>query len=513
MITFRTDNWRERLEAQKPKLLLVESAWHGNDDSWQYRVASYEKNMGDELKDLITWCKGESIPTVFWNKEDPVHYDRFIDSAKLFDIILTSDVRCTEQYQSEVGHKRVHALPFAAQPSIHNPVRDEPRSAEVCFAGSYYANRFEQRREDMDNILKPALDYGLEIFDRNHGLVIPGTDHFRFPDIYQNAIQGRLEYDDMIKAYRKYKVFLNVNSVKNSLTMFSRRVFELLACGTPVITTPSVGISQLLGDDLVLRAESEHETREALEALLKNESEWARISALGIRKVLNEHTYKVRFDSVLKFAGLSLDDEVPPNIVCIADPKNRDELDALTATLLEQSHAPDTLILLDTRKIKKKWIRESESRLNSQQIKVRTLIQSDFRVAIQAFDPTTVLTFISPHDLYGREYLADHLQSFIYSPTGVLGKASHFEQKEPNTPPRLLRSEEEHCLVTSVPRGSVCARKGALSPAEIEELAYGNTPSFEHASIYGGTRFNFCKLAAHQKPNTLSEEIRQGICI
>ena len=36
MVTFRTDNWKEKLEADKPELLLVESAWHGNDDSWQW---------------------------------------------------------------------------------------------------------------------------------------------------------------------------------------------------------------------------------------------------------------------------------------------------------------------------------------------------------------------------------------------------------------------------------------------------------------------------------------------
>ena len=42
-------------------------------------------------------------------------------------------------------------------------------------------------------------------------------------------------------AYRSYKIFLNVNSVMNSDTMFSRRVFEILASSTHV-STPSEGM-------------------------------------------------------------------------------------------------------------------------------------------------------------------------------------------------------------------------------------------------------------------------------
>ena len=47
-------------------------------------------------------------------------------------------------------------------------------------------------------------------------------------------------------AYRAYKIFLNVNSVHESPTMFSRRVFELLSSYTNVLSTPSVGITEIL---------------------------------------------------------------------------------------------------------------------------------------------------------------------------------------------------------------------------------------------------------------------------
>ena len=128
---------------------------------------------------------------------------------------------------------------------------------------------------------------------------------YRFPDIYQSAIKGRLDYDEMVKAYKHYKVFLNVNSVKASPTMFSRRVFELLACGTPVISTFSKGIVDLLGDDIVFITESEEDTRKHLEHLLGDDRAWLKASVRGIRKVMEKHTYDVRLQYILEKVGIT----------------------------------------------------------------------------------------------------------------------------------------------------------------------------------------------------------------
>ena len=48
----------------------------------------------------------------------------------------------------------------------------------------------------------------------------------------------------MVEAYKNYDIFLNVNSVQNSKFMFARRVFELLASRTMVISGPSLGVSE-----------------------------------------------------------------------------------------------------------------------------------------------------------------------------------------------------------------------------------------------------------------------------
>ncbi|MGC6653512.1 DUF3880 domain-containing protein, partial [Escherichia coli] len=72
------------------------------------------------------------------------------------DYIFTTDGNILEKYKSRVGHNRVYALPFAAQPAIHNPIRDKNKKLpvyEVCFAGSWYNNGHDTRRAQTEIVL------------------------------------------------------------------------------------------------------------------------------------------------------------------------------------------------------------------------------------------------------------------------------------------------------------------------------------------------------------------------
>src|SRR5690606_2893050 len=98
--------------------------------------------------------------------------------------------------------------------------------------------RHSHRQDAAAVILRPALDFDLHIFDRMANAADP---NYQWPRAFRSALRGNLPYAQMLSAYKRYKVFLNVNSVTNSPTMFARRVFELLACGTPVISSYSDG--------------------------------------------------------------------------------------------------------------------------------------------------------------------------------------------------------------------------------------------------------------------------------
>ncbi|WP_051998688.1 hypothetical protein [Listeria grandensis] len=101
LITFSPENWRRILEQERPDMLLVESAWHGNSKSWEYKIGKYSNERRSEIKGLLKWCQKNGIPTIFWNKEDPIHFEKFIDTAKLFDYIYTTDANMIPEYKKE----------------------------------------------------------------------------------------------------------------------------------------------------------------------------------------------------------------------------------------------------------------------------------------------------------------------------------------------------------------------------------------------------------------------------
>ena len=329
----RPDNWYALAETYPPDFVFVESAWKGNGGSWQYRVGSYSVKPGTELAHMTAWARQRRIPSIFWNKEDPVHHRKFVEAAGLTDYIFTTDANMVDSYRRATGNQNVYALPFAAQPRLHKPAALEGRIPKACFAGSWYGDRHEERGEAMKWLLRAALTHGLDIFDRNYG-----TGKFPFPEQYQASIRGSLPYLQLCEEYRRYRVFLNVNSVTDSPTMFSRRVFELLASGTPVVSTYACGIEEMFGNDIVWFVRDAEEADEALRTLLEDDTEWRRRSLAGIRAVFAEHTYAHRLNQIFDMIGVDEQVETTPSILLLARARSAYEIEPLANIAAYQSY-------------------------------------------------------------------------------------------------------------------------------------------------------------------------------
>ena len=304
----RPDNWYALMEKFPPEFVFIESAWKGNQGCWQYRVAEYAFNPGTEIPNIQSVCEQKSIPTIFWNKEDPVHHEKFIRTAGKVDHVFTTDVNMLPSYESKLGHNRVSVLQFAAQPELHAPRALQGRLPGSCFAGSWYSGRHADRDVSMEHLLDAASQYNLTIYDRNFG-----NSAFSFPEKYSAWIKGSLPYLDLCREYGNYRCFLNVNSVTQSSSMFSRRVFELLACGTPVVSTPSQGIESTFGD-IVWIVESEEEARTAIHTLFNDDDIWRSRSLRGIRKVFSDHTYLHRLEQICTTIGVDFKFQLEPHI-------------------------------------------------------------------------------------------------------------------------------------------------------------------------------------------------------
>jgi glycosyl transferase family 1 len=286
--------WSEQLEVSDPELLLVESAFAGVDGSWSKRIARFGRPHVD-LVQLVEACRGLGIPTVFWNKEDPVNFGWFIGAASLFDRVFTVDADQIPRYVRDLSRRSVGLLPFAAQPTLHYPPADQSeRTGQVGFAGSYYARKHADRRRQMDMLLTPAISFDLEIFDR---MGLSPDPRFQWPERFRERVVGSVPYAEMGDVYRRYKAFINVNTVTASPTMCARRVFELAAADTPIVSGPSRAIELMVPPGIAHIARSEPDVTAALQAILFDTGGHER--GAGPAWIAEGHTYAERLDTIL----------------------------------------------------------------------------------------------------------------------------------------------------------------------------------------------------------------------
>ena len=246
----RRQDWEDQFEQKQFDLVLVESAWEGNGGEWHRGVGYYSDDESAELRKLLKIARERNIPTVFWNKEDPVHFARFAPNAALFDHVFTTDANMIPRYASIEDNliKTIAALPFYAQPEIHNPLPGT-RTFEKTFAyaGTYYGERYADRSKGLDRLLQAAQKRGLAIYDRQAS---DPDSPYKFPSRYESEVRGSLPYQEVIGSYSSHLAQLNVSSVTNSPTMFSRRVVEIPACGGIVLSSPGRGIEETLGSNI-----------------------------------------------------------------------------------------------------------------------------------------------------------------------------------------------------------------------------------------------------------------------
>jgi spore maturation protein CgeB len=487
------ENWKKVLEKQKIDGVFVESAWHGNDNTWEGLTSNYAgvKNL-ESMTNFLHTAKSLGIPSFFWNKEDPVHYTRFIETARLFDYVFTSDAEIIPKYQEQLGHKNIFALPFAAQHKIHNPIRENSRNKTVSFAGSYYNFSFAERKIDMDILLKPAMAFGLDIYDRNYGATGVAAEQYGFPDIYKPAVKGKLEYADMLNAYKDYKVYLNVNSVKYSSTMFARRVFELLACGTPVISNYSKGIVNLLGEDTVFIAESETDTKKYLEQLLGDDLFWWKKSLHGMRKVIEKHTYEDLTTEVFTKMGLPLVNKPDVSFLVVSILTSFEDARYLSEIIKSQEYKPSGILFIPGHGCE--FSEDQQAEIQSLNPGFQTVVANSkdeniIRTALSRFKNTHI-AFFNPSHYYGKNYLRDFALAVKYSDAKVMGKKDSVSMDRAG---RIVLPglNADFRWVESVPTDSLVIEKSLLQTGDLIRLFGDKMYSKSTADIFSLDPFNF----------------------
>ncbi|NQW93709.1 MAG: glycosyltransferase, partial [Polaromonas sp.] len=471
-------HWQTELTAFRPELLFIESAWRGKDDQWGSKVG----HISEEVVGILAWCRQNQIPTVFWNKEDPVHFETFLSTAKMFDYVFTSDIDCIHRYKAALGHERIYLLPFACQPRSSNPIEKFKRKDGFCFARAYYV-RYPERTRDLGNFMTALSEYRpVEIYDRNHGKADP---NYQFPPEYQPFIVGNLPFDQIDKAYKGYRYAINLNSIKQSQSMFARRVFDLLASNTVTVSNFSRGVRLLFGD-LVITTDSGSEIVRRLKAL-GDETQMRKFRLAGLRKVMMNHTYQDRLAYVVSKVTGKPYANLLPGVVVTAYAKNQQQFDCLLGSFNRQSYADRRIVVVVPGGF------NPELAPASKNVQILTSAAIDETSIGGLIRTDELVAGMVPDDYYGPNYLLDLAIATRYSTAQGIGKVTHHVWSE-SVGLNLAFPGCQYLAAKSIPARCALVRSKLIANMSLREWVTGlYTFQVKATELLGVDEFNYCK--------------------
>ncbi len=483
--------WQAELEDFQPELLFIESAWRGKDELWGSKVG----HNASELQQIVRWCRARGVPTMFWNKEDPVHFETFLTTAKQFDFVFTTDMDCIHRYKAALGHDQVYFLPFACQPSVHNPIELYERKDAFCFAGAYYA-RYPERTRDLGNFVAKLPEFRpVEIYDRNYGKNDP---NYQFPAEYQPFIVGTLPFSEIDRAYKGYRYAINLNSIKQSQTMFARRVYELLGCNTVTVSNYSRGVRLMFGD-LVITTDSGEEMVRRLQALAGDEESSGKLRLAALRKVMLEHTYEQRLNYIVaKVSGTPVANPLP-DVAVLGYARSEEDLKAILANFQRQTHTSSILYLVLGRKVQQPPGKDA---------RVHFLRRKELegKCIGDVIGNAALLAGMVAEDYYGPNYLLDMAIATRYSSANAFGKVTRYNYTD--TDIELLEPGRVYHNAGSLQLRSAVVRAQLFAAFDCFDWCRALSSSrYGEGSLLAVDPFNYCQGGAAAEMDAVHQRV------
>ncbi len=247
----------------------------------------------NRMEKLFPLLNDRRLPHIYWAIEDPSAYPLSLPYALKSALVLTPCRESLQQY-ARWGIKAQEMM-FACHPRFHYSAPVDPDYAhEVVFIGNYY-DYHDDRREGMDNILKPALaNFNLKIYG-NQWWLNPGVELNLAP----GQFRGYLANEMLPVVCASAQIILGVHSIANSETMMSMRTFEILGSAGFYLTQWTRSIEQLFKNHYhLVWSRSPEETIDLIKYYLPRPELRRKIAQEGQREVYEKHTYHIRLKAI-----------------------------------------------------------------------------------------------------------------------------------------------------------------------------------------------------------------------
>lgn len=233
LVPITPTNYEQILENGIDAFLFI-SCWFGMvSDEW--KGVNYDQGLHTVIDKIIALCIKKNIPTIFQTIEDPSNYPKFIEIAKKFQYIFTTDADIVDQYKKDCGHENVYWGEYGFNPVFNNPIGSSRTRFNAAFFAGSYPQRYKDRCRDMCVIFDSLVDSGI-------GLVIANRNSDRtdqvlqYPRQYLEHIVDKFEHRELQNVHKLFRYNLNLNSIKDSSTMCAMRIYELQAQGELIIS-------------------------------------------------------------------------------------------------------------------------------------------------------------------------------------------------------------------------------------------------------------------------------------
>jgi spore maturation protein CgeB len=257
--------------------------------------------------------RGDGVPTAMWFVEDYTLFTYWRAFAPLYDFFFVIQGEDCLNAIYDIGVDNVEYLPLAADPDFHTPLELSPAErkifgSDVSFLGAGYPNRRRAFHE--------LTGYDFKLW---------GTEWDGDPILAPHLQRGgaRIEPEEVVKIFNASKINLNLHSSVQAEELVpagdfvNPRTFELAACGAFQLVDKRELMPELFKtdaglDDELVTFTSMAELKEKIDYYLCRPEEREAAAAKARERVLKDHTYAARMQSIIDFVASRLSDWPKP---------------------------------------------------------------------------------------------------------------------------------------------------------------------------------------------------------
>ncbi len=210
------------------------------------------------------------------------------ESISIYDHFFCQDSYLVPLLQASFSDLKVHHLGVCCDPEEHciltlNEADQHKYGADVCFLGTPHSNRI--------TLFESLANYNLRLWG-------PGWEISE--KLKQFASNEPIYGLKRTKIYNASKITVNLQSKKFQVNGLSERIFEAAACGCFVITEskPDLGKFFEIGEEIIV-FESIEELKRKVKYYIDSPIQREQVSQRARQRVLNEHTYNHRAETIL----------------------------------------------------------------------------------------------------------------------------------------------------------------------------------------------------------------------